>query len=148
MSVKNALNVSGGNLTGANVHVGDRVTNVRVSKSSKRPDSYPEGCIGANLAKRNYVKYLVERYNHYREADARFGSARPFHYSVLFKNIENTFKAPTYFIPEPRFPELVDYLHEHIDNTILGRVNGKRGIPNYESFDEYVMEHMGAAVAV
>jgi hypothetical protein len=146
--MKNALNVSGGNLTGANVHVGDRVTNVRVSKSSKRPASYPEDCIGANLAKRNYVKYLVERYNHYREADARFGRATQFHYSVLFKNIETTFKAPTYFIPESRFEELVDYLHHRVDNTILGRVNNKRGIPNYESFDEYVMEHMGAAVAV
>ena len=145
--MKNALNVSGGNLTGANVHVGDRVTNVRVSKSSKRPASYPEDCIGANLAKRNYVKYLVERYNHYREADARFGRATQFHYSVLFKNIETTFKAPTYFIPESRFEELVDYLHHRVDNTILGRVNNKRGIPNYESFDEYVMEHMGSAVA-
>ena len=72
-------------------------------KGGKNFTTYPEGCIGANLAKRNYVKYLVERYNHYREADARFGSARPFHYSVLFKNIETTFKAPTYFIPEPRF---------------------------------------------
>jgi len=146
MSVKNALNVSGGNLAGANVHVGDRVTNVRLGKSSKRPASYPETSIGANLAKRNYVKYLVERYNHYREADARFGRTDRFHYSVLFKNIESKFKAPTYFIPETRFGELVDYLHERIDNTILGRVNHKRGIPNYESFDEYVMEHMGAAV--
>jgi hypothetical protein len=146
MKMKNALNVSGGNLAGAAIHVGDRV-NVRVSKGSKRPASYPEGCIGANLAKRNYVKYLVERYNHFREADARFGRTAPFHYSVLFKNIETTFKAPTYFIPESRFEELVDYLHHRVDNTILGRVNNKRGIPNYESFDEYVMEHMGAAVA-
>ena len=146
MSTKNALQVSGGSLTATNVHVGDRVT-VRVSKGSKRPASYPEGCIGANLAKRNYVKYLVERYNHYREADGRFGRTTRFHYSVLFKNIEATFKAPTYFIPENRFGELVDYLHDRIDNTILGRVNHKRGIPNYESFDEYVMEHMGVPVA-
>jgi hypothetical protein len=146
MKTKNALNLSGGNLAGAAIHVGDRV-NVRVSKGSKRPASYPEGCIGANLAKRNYVKYLVERYNHFREADARFGRTAHFHYSVLFKNIETTFKAPTYFIPESRFEELVDYLHHRVDNTILGRVNNKRGIPNYESFDEYVMEHMGAAVA-
>ena len=146
MKTKNTLTVSGGDLAGAAIHVGDRV-NVRVSKGSKRPASYPEGCIGANIAKRNYVKYLVERYNHYREADARFGRATQFHYSVLFKNIETTFKAPTYFIPESRFEELVDYLHHRVDNTILGRVNNKRGIPNYESFDEYVMEHMGAAVA-
>ena len=123
-----------------------KATNVRVVKNGKRPTSYPDGCVGANLAKRNYVKYLVERYHQYREADARFGRTDRFHYAVLFKNIESKFKAPTYFIPENRFEELVDYLRERIDNTILGRVNHKRGIPNYESFDEYVMEHMGAAV--
>ena len=145
MKTKNALKVSGGNLAGVDIQVGDRV-NVRVSKSSKRLASYPEGCIGANLAKRNYVKYLVERYNHYREADARFGRTDRFQYSVLFKNIESKFKAPTYFLPEARFGELVDFLHHRIDNTILGRVNGKRGIPNYESFDEYVMQHMETAV--
>ena len=146
MSAKNALHVSGGSLTAANVQVGDRVT-VRMSRGSKLPTAYPEGCIGANLAKRNYVKYLVERYNRYREADASFGRQARFHYSLLFKNIEAHFKAPTYFIAENRFGELVDYLHDHIDNTILGRVNHKRGIRNYESFDEHVMEHMGAAVA-
>jgi len=145
VKAKNAFNVSGGSFSGADIHVGDRV-NVRVSKGSKRPTSYPERCVGANLAKRNYVKYLVERYNHYREADTRFGRTTRFHYSVLFKNIESKFKAPTYFIPETRFGELVDYLHERIDNTILGRVNNKRGIPNYESYDEYVMQHMDVAV--
>src|SRR5437899_6651830 len=122
MKAKNAFNVSGSNLAGADVHVGDRV-NVRVSKGSKRPLAYPEGCIGANLPKRNYVKYLVERYNRYREADARFGRTDRFHYSVLFKNIESKFKAPTYFIPEARFGELVDFLQHRVDNTILGRVN-------------------------
>ena len=145
MKTKNALVVSGGNLAGAEIHVGDRV-NVRVGKNSKRPASYPEGCIGANLAKRNYVKYLVERYNHYREADARFGRNDRFHYAVLFKNIESKFKAPTYFIPEGRFGELVDFLHQRVDNTILGRVNSRRGISNYESFDEYVMQHIETSV--
>ena len=146
MKTKNSMAVSGGDLTGANIHVGDRV-NVRVVKTSKRPTSYPEGCIGADLPKRNYVKYLVERYHQYREADARFGRTDRFHYAVLFKNIEARFKAPTYFIPAPRFEELVDYLLDRIDNTILGRVNSKRGIPNYESFDEYVMQHMGSPAA-
>ena len=141
MKTKNALNVSGGSLAGADIHVGDRV-NVRVSKGNKRPACYPDGCIGANLAKRNYVKYLVERYNRYREADASFGRTGRFHYAVLFKNIETKFKASTYFIPETRFVELVDYLHDRIDNTILGRRNRKRGIPNFESFDEYMMQHM------
>jgi len=146
MKTKNTLHVSGGNLAGVEIHVGDRL-NVRLSKGSRRPASYPEGCIGANLAERNYVKYLVERYNHYREADARFGRTDRLHYSVLFKNIESKFKAPTYFIPEVRFAELVDFLHHRIDNTILGRLNSKRGTSNYESFDEYVMQHMETAVS-
>jgi len=120
---------------------------MKVSKNSKRAAPYPEGCIGANLAKRNYVKYLVERYNHCREADAGFGRSDRFHYSALFKNIESKFKAPTYFIPEQRFGELVDFLHCRIDNTVLGRMNGKRGISNYRSFDEYVMQHNGVPVA-
>ena len=64
---------------------------------------------------------------------------------VLFKNIESKFKAPTYFILEARLGALVDFLHCCIDNTILGRVNDKRGIPDYESFDEYVMQHMATA---
>ena len=146
MKSKNVLS-NFGSITAGTVHVGDQ-THVRVVKSSKRPTEYPAGCIGANLAKRNYVKYLVERYNHYREADDRFGRTTRFHYSVLFKNVEAKFKVPTYFIPEGRFEELVDFLHHRIDSTILGRVNSKRGIPNYESFDEYVMQHMGIPVAV
>ena len=139
MKAKNSMTVSGGNLAGANIHVGDKI---HVAKGSKRPTHYPAGCIGADLAKRNYVKYLVDRYHKYREADGSFGRVQRFNYAVLFKNIEAKFKAPTYFIPEDRFEELVDYLHDRIDNTILGRRNRKRVVHNYESFDEYVMQHM------
>ena len=145
MKTKNALKAFGGNLAGAQIHVGNRVQ-MRVSKSGKCPASYPEGCIGGSLAKRNYVKYLVERYNRYCETDDRFERHDRFHYAMLFKNIESKFKAPTYFIPEERFAELVDFLHHRVDNTALGSVNSRRGIPNYESFDEYVMQHMEAAV--
>ena len=131
MKLKNSLNAANGNRAGAD---------------SPRPAAYPAGSIGANVAKRNYVKYLVERYHRFREADADFGRRERFLYSALFASIESKFKAPTYFIPEGRFGELVDFLHHRIDNTMLGRVNGKRGITNYESFDEYVMQHMETAV--
>jgi hypothetical protein len=144
MKAKNALENTG-SISGT-VQVGDHNTihtTVRMAKGSRKPTAYPDDCIGANLPKRNYVKYLVERYNRYREADASFGRKTRFHYAVLFKNIETKFKAPTYFIPENRFEELVDYLHFRIDDTILGRRNKSRGIRNYESFDEYKMQHMG-----
>lgn len=145
MKAKNSLTNLGSVTVGGNLHVGDQ-TNIRVVKGGRRPAYYPPGCIGADLAKRNYVKYLVERYHEYREADVRFGRRERFHYSVIFKNIETQFKAPTYFIPETKFGKLVDYLQGRIDNTVLGRVNTKRGTPNYESFDEYVMQHMGVPV--
>src|SRR5262245_34422419 len=130
MKAKNALENTG-TINAGTIHVGDRTT-VRIVKSSRKAATYPDGCIGADLPKRNYVKYLVERYNRYREADASFGRKERLHYAVLFKNIEAKFKAPTYFILENRFEELVDYLHSRIDDTILGRRNNSRGISNYE----------------
>ena len=142
MKAKNSLENSG-TVHAGTLHVGD--VTVRVAKGSRKATVYPDGCIGADLPKRNYVKYLVERYNRYREADASFGRKQRFHYAVLFKNIEAKFKAPTYFIPEERFGELVDYLHSRIDNTILGRRNNSRAIRNYESFDEYQLQHMAAS---
>src|SRR6266540_3962860 len=102
MKSKNSMAVSGSNFASANVHVGDKLE-VNILKGSKRPAYYPPGCIGADLPKRNYVKYLVDRYHKLREADVSFGRKGQFHYAVLFKNIEARFRAPTYFIPERRF---------------------------------------------
>ena len=57
-------------------------------------------------------------------------------------------KATAYLIPEGKFEELVDYLYGRINATIVGKKNHARGIPNYKSFDEYVLEHMTAAEPV
>lgn len=132
-------------ISARNIHVGVR-TNGRFAKAGKSGALYPPGSIGANQAKRNYVKYLVERYHHCREADFRFGRTERLQYSDLFKKIEARFKTPTYFIPEDRFEELAAYLQNRIDTTLLGRANAKRVIPNYQSFDEYAMPRPGAPV--
>ena len=88
MKAKNSLTNLGSITAGGNVHVGDQ-TIVRLVKGGKRPAYYPAGCIGADLPKRNYVKYLVERYHEFREADARLGRTERLHYAVIFKNIES-----------------------------------------------------------
>src|SRR5690348_4787667 len=134
MTARNTIRNSG-IINAATVHVGDRTT-IRIGRGGRRTMPYPEGCIGADLPKRNYVKYLVERYHHYREADVNAGRLERLQYAVLFKSIERKFKAPTYFIPENRFEELVDFLHSRIDQTVLGRKNKSRAVRNYESFDE------------
>jgi hypothetical protein len=143
MSARNTFRNTG-TVNAASIHVGDRTT-IRVSKGGRRAVPYPEGSIGADLPKRNYVKYLVERYHHYREADVNAGRLDRLQYAVLFKSVERKFKAPTYFIPTSRFEELVDFLHSRIDKTILGQRNMSRGIRNHESFDEYKLQHMGKA---
>lgn len=131
-----------GPVTGSTVVATEHYT-LNVGDSRRGPTYYPPGCIGANLPMRNYAKYLVDRYHHYRRADASFGRKTSLNYAVLFKNIQARFKASVYFVPESRFSELVDYLHGRIDQTILGKRNYARGHPNYVSFDDYQLEQGG-----
>lgn len=133
--------------TGPHAFVIQSSNDVRVQFAGrqKRKMEYPRGSIGADLLRRNYIRYLVERYFRYREADASFGpkAVRRFSYAVLFKNIEAHFKAPTYFIPLERFDDLVDFLQRKIETTILGKRNRARGHRNYETFDEFQLTQAG-----
>jgi hypothetical protein len=141
VKTKHEINGSGAGAISAEIRAGDPA-GPGVIKNLKRSTPYPEGSIGAHIAKRNYIKYLVERYHRCREADRDSGGEDHFQYSTVFMNIESKFKAPTYFIEQSRFGEVVDFLQARIDNTLLGRLNRKRGISNYESFDEYMMTEM------
>jgi hypothetical protein len=138
---KNVVHSTG---PGAFVIQGDEVK-VHFAAKRKPKMEYPVGSIGADLLRRNYIRYLAERYFRYREADASFGpkAVRRFSYAVLFKNIEAHFKAPTYFIPAARFDELVDFLQRKIEATILGKRNRSRGHRNYETFDEFQLTQAG-----
>lgn len=133
--------------TGPNAFVMQNVGTVNIRTATKRRPKmeYPAGSVGADLLLRNYIRYLTERYFRYREADASFGpkAVRRFSYAVLFTNIENHFKTPTYFIPTTRFDELVDFLQRKIERTIIGKRNRSRGYPNYETFDEFQLTQTG-----
>jgi hypothetical protein len=140
MNGVNVTSIAGGTIHGG-VHTGPTTINQISRGRSSRPTEYPAGSIGRDLARRNYVRYLVDRYHRFREADSSSGSGPArFGYAVIFKNIEREFKAPTYFIPEARFNELVDYLQRRIDRTILGKRNRARGIRNYATPEEFAAE--------
>lgn len=147
MKMHRSIRVENSDIGGSVLNTGtiiNHVTNIRQTGRSKRPSEYPAGSIGSNLSKRNYIKYLVERYHQFREADASFGRfTGKFSYAVIFKNIERGFKAPTYFIPESRFDELVAYLQRKASGTIVGKRNRARGIPNYASYEEFLIEQAG-----
>jgi len=123
------------------------INQIQRGRRSQRPAAYPERSIGNNLLQWNYIRYLVERYHRFREAEASFGSGPArFSYAVLFKNIERKFQVPTYFIPQSRFAELTEYLQHRVDSTILGKRNRARGIPNYVGPEEDAVEQQGRAV--
>jgi len=139
----NVTSISGGIIHGG-VHTGPTTINqIARGRRSSRPTEYPAGSIGSDLKQRNYIRYLVQRYHRFREADSSYGRSGParFSYAVIFTNIERKFGAPTYFVPRARFNELVKHLQQRIDGTILGKNNARRQIPNYKNPEEFEAEH-------
>lgn len=106
---------------------------------------YPPGTIGSDAIRHNYIDYLIRRYFEFRKADASYGSQRPFAFPEIHKSIEKRFRAKTFFVLLSRFDEMAAYLHDRIDNTILGRNKRSKGTRSYKSFPEYEAEQMNAA---
>jgi HNH endonuclease len=135
---------SGNNLTiGGDVTSSIIANSLTITGDVKLPRrmSHPAGSIGANLNKKNYIAHLVEQYHTLRSADGSYGRTVQYEYAVLYKSIERKFKAKTYFIPESRFEDLVQYLQNRIDATIQGKRNRKNGYKNYSDFYEYIRDH-------
>ncbi len=127
------------------VSVSDSIIANTVSFGRKRSPrmQYPVDSIGADTIKKGYIDYLIKRYYDYRQADASYGSHRPFSHAEIHSTIQRRFKAKTFFIHVSRFAELCDYIKSRVDQTILGRNNRSRGIPNYDAFESYEAEQLG-----
>jgi hypothetical protein len=95
----------------------------------------PEGTIASDLNKRNYLKYLIDRYGEFKKADKNVGDYR---YGLIYGAIKKEFKCKWDYIPVHKFKEVVEYLHKRIDNTILGKVQRKRGQRRYRTFEEFM----------
>lgn len=106
--------------------------------------NHPAGSIGADLLRKNYVQYLVRRYDEFRQVGQRsYGQKGGHQYGAIHKNIQGKFKAKTYFIPAERFEEHVAYLHGRIDKTLQAKRNRAQGHRAYSSFEEYAREQWG-----
>ena len=128
-------------VVGNNNTVTIKQTKPRLSK--KR--SYPEGCIGADNSKANYVSYLIDRYHEYKEYDV---GKRQMNYAIFPSNLKKKFKIgktrTIYHVPVERFEELTLYIQTRIDKTILAKVNkGKGMLHYYVLLDEYLAQTMG-----
>ena len=125
----NVISITGGQNSGIIANV------VNIKNSRKDPPKQPPaGSIGTNLLYRNYTKYLIDRYNEFKKADK---STPEFSYAVIYNAIKTQFKAKWDFLPVERFWDLITFLQNRIDKTIIGRGRKSHGDKNYESFEEY-----------
>jgi hypothetical protein len=124
-----------------NTIVGDnnQITVKHIRKMARQ--KYPEGCIGYDTVKGNYIGHLIKRYNEYKEYEV---GKENVNYAMFSSHLKKKFKiGPTrtiYNIPMNRFDELVTYIQLRIDGTKLGRVKGVRH-KNYSTYDEFVNEN-------
>lgn len=123
-----------------NTVVGD---NNRISiKQAKKivKQKYPEGCIGFDSKKADYIAYLIEKYNKYKSYDVR----GKMNYAVFSKQLKNQYKIPPqrtiYNLSIERFNELSDYIQTRIKGTKLMRQKGPAH-KSYRTFPEYLEKY-------
>jgi transcription elongation factor Elf1 len=124
----NTVTVSGDNhgMVANSISVQTLKTSINVAPMS--------GTISASYSRRNYAKYLIDRYHEFKQAEVGKGNVR---HPVLYKSIEREFGAKWDNLPEERFEALVSYLQRRIDNTRLGKNRKARGQARYSAFDEH-----------
>lgn len=108
--------------------------------AKKAKPQYPEGSIGYEVIKANYIGYLVGRYHEYKKAEV--GKSQ-MNYAIFLSSVKRQFsmgKTRTiYNIPIEKFEDVCTFIQKRIDGTILGR-NKAKTQKNYSSFEEYILK--------
>jgi len=100
--------------------------------------------VSPELPKHNYIQYLVTQYNEFALAAKSFGHPKEgWSHGAVHRNVRSKFGSSTYLVPVERFEEVVAYVQSRINKTILGKTNKAHRIPNYESFEEFVLKQRG-----
>lgn len=120
-----------------NAIVGDN-NNISISQTKRTlKQKYPEGCIGFDSIKANYIGHLIKRYNEYKESEV---GKLSMNYAAFASHLKKVYKiGPTrtlYNLHIDKFDELSSYIQSRIDNTKLAKQKG-RGHKNYSRFDDY-----------
>lgn len=113
------------------------VINLHTYKKSRPKISCPDGSIGSDLIKRNYLKHLIDRYQEFAKAEKE----SEFKYAVFYNSIKREFGAKWDMIPIERFSVVVLYIQKRIDRTILGKTRASKKQKNYSTFSEYISKY-------
>jgi len=113
---------------------GKNIINIKESKRTKA--EYPQECIGADPIKANYVSYLIDKYEKYKEWELK----DQMKWGLFRKQLKNKYKVggsrKVNHIPMVKFQELVEFIQEKIDGSKLGKITSKKH-GNYELFSDY-----------
>ncbi|HMJ48400.1 MAG TPA: HNH endonuclease signature motif containing protein [Ferruginibacter sp.] len=136
-TASNATKIINFNSRIKNAVIGDN-NNVSIKEIRKTiKQKYPEGSIGFDTVKANYIGHLINRYNEYKEYEV---GKEAMNYGRFGASLKSIFRiAPTrtiYNVPINRFEELVSIIQSHISKTKLARVKGKNH-KNYSTYEEY-----------
>ena len=120
-----------------NAIIGDN-NSVTIKQNKKIvKEKYPEGCVGHETLKANYIAHLIDRYNTYKEYELGKSGVN---YAIFASHLKRHFKIGStrsiYNLPSNKFEELVAFIQGKIDSTKLARIKGV-GHKNYSSFEEY-----------
>ncbi len=117
----------------------NKVTITNLGKSQK--SKYPEGCIGSDNDKANYIGYLITKYHEFQEL--QIGKEK-MNYAIFPSKLKKEFKMgksrTIYNVPIDRFEELAEYIKRRIDGTKVGRIRKARNQKSYSTFEEYIQE--------
>ena len=121
-----------------NAVVGDK-NKITINNSKKTvKQKYPQGSIGYDTQKANYIGHLIKRYNEYKEYEVGAGGVK---YHIFGGSLKKHFNVPPtrtiYNLPDEKFEELYLYIQKRIDTTKLAKVKGKTH-KNYSSYEEFL----------
>ncbi len=95
----------------------------------------PAGALGTDLAKKNYISYLIKRYGEWKQIELN-NTAEKFNWASFNKHIMSRYKAAGInYIPIANFEDLVTYLQGRIDKTTFGKTRRAANHSNYTQFD-------------
>lgn len=95
----------------------------------------PPGSIGAVRAQVAYCQHLIDRYQAYQKAD-QTGKSN-YKYQAIHLALSRKFGLTWKLLDESRFWEVVAFLQQRVDRTIVGKLNRAKGHANYSSFEEW-----------
>ncbi|RZK40318.1 MAG: endonuclease [Pedobacter sp.] len=110
-------------------------------KSPKKPAiMLPEGSLGLDLYKKNYIAYLSRRYGDWKQFQFDHqGNGEKFNWASHNRSLMNRYHASGInYIPVDYFDDLAEYLRGRIDKTIFGKSQQSKGRRNYSTFEEHM----------